>query len=171
MTELATRHARLGDQLCFSLYAASRAVASAYRDPLAGIGLTFPQYLAMVALWEQDGRTVASLGTALDLESSTISPIIRRLEKLGFVSRRRSTDDERVVHVEVTPAGWNLETRAARVREAVEASTGLTDEQFASLRGALHTLRHTLKPPTAAGTRGSAPGADDRRESAAAGGP
>ncbi len=139
-----TNHARLDDQLCFALYAASRAVSGAYRQLLAEVGLTYPQYLAMLSLWENDGQSVAALGTALDLESSTLSPIIRRLETLGLVRRERSGVDERMVHVHVTDAGRQLEERAAPVREQVEASTGLSDADFAALRQTLHELRATI---------------------------
>ena len=144
MAERLKRHARLDDQLCFALYTASRAVFGAYRPMLAEIGLTYPQYLAMLALWEHDGRTVAELGEALHLESSTMSPVLRRLETLGLLTKRRSTQDERVVHVHLTDAGRDLEDRLAPVREAVEASTGLTDEQFVALRHRLQTLRDTV---------------------------
>ncbi|TCK65824.1 MarR family transcriptional regulator [Curtobacterium sp. PhB136] len=137
-------HARLDDQLCFALYAASRAVSGAYRQLLREIGLTYPQYLAMISLWERDAPSVAELGAALDLESSTLSPIVRRLEALGLVLRRRSETDERVVHVHVTDAGRALELRAAPVREQVEASTGLSDSAFANLRETLHQLRATV---------------------------
>lgn len=138
-------HARLDDQLCFALYAASRAVSGAYRQLLSDIGLTYPQYLVMLSLWEKSGRSVAELGDALDLESSTLSPLIRRLETLGFVRRQRSDEDERVVHVHVSDAGWELESRTAPVRKQVEASTGLSDEEFATLREILHQLRATVQ--------------------------
>jgi DNA-binding MarR family transcriptional regulator len=151
MAERTKRHARLDDQLCFALYTASRAVFGAYRPMLAEIGLTYPQYLAMLALWERDGRTVAELGDALHLESSTMSPIIRRLEALGLVSKRRSTHDERVVHVQLTDAGWDLEGRVGPVREAVETSTGLTEDQFVALRHRLQTLREVVTQSRLAG--------------------
>jgi DNA-binding MarR family transcriptional regulator len=140
-----TEHARLEDQLCFALYAASRAISGAYRQLLTDIGLTYPQYLVMLSLWDQSGQSVAELGDALDLESSTLSPLIRRLEALGLVHRQRSDKDERVVHVRVTDAGWELESGTAPVREQVEASTGLSDEEFATLRETLHQLRATVQ--------------------------
>lgn len=144
MAERPKKHARLDDQLCFALYTASRAVFGAYRPMLAEIGLTYPQYLAMLALWERDERTVADLGEALHLESSTMSPVLRRLEALGLITKRRSTQDERVVHVHLTGAGRDLEARLGPVRQAVEASTGLTDDQFVALRHRLQTLRDAV---------------------------
>lgn len=149
MTPSSTR-AKLDDQLCFALYAASRAVSGAYRQLLADVGLTYPQYLAMLSLWEENAQSVAALGGALDLESSTLSPLIRRLEALGLVRRQRSDTDERVVHVHLTDAGRALEARCAPVREQVEASTGLSDEEFAGLRAALHQLRATVQEVPAA---------------------
>lgn len=145
-----TEHARLDDQLCFALYAASRAVSSAYRQMLTDIGLTYPQYLAMLSLWENDGCTVAKIGERLHLESNTLSPLLRRLETLGYARRLRSTTDERVVHVWVTDSGWTLESWVAPVRAAVESSTGLDAEQFASLRETLLELRETVSLATAA---------------------
>jgi DNA-binding MarR family transcriptional regulator len=141
----------LDEQLCFALHATSRAVTGAYRSMLAELGLTYPQYVAMLALWEQDGRTVAELGQALHLESNTLSPIVRRLEALGLVTRRRSKSDERVVHVHVTGAGWELEGRLGPVREAVQTATGLTDAQFTGLLRRLHTLRAAVSRPRLAG--------------------
>ncbi|HXD62455.1 MAG TPA: MarR family transcriptional regulator [Lacisediminihabitans sp.] len=138
-------HARLNDQLCFALYAASRAISGAYRQLLADIGLTYPQYLAMLSLWEKDGQSVAELGDALDLESSTLSPLIRRLESLGLVRRRRSDEDERMVHVHLTEAGRALESRSTPVREQVETSTGLSNDAFVTLRETLHDLRATVQ--------------------------
>lgn len=140
-----TEHARLDDQLCFALYAASRAVSGAYRQLLADIGLTYPQYLAMLSLWSKSGQSVAELGDALDLESNTLSPLIRRLEALGLLRRERSTADERVVHVHVTDAGWALESRTTPVRTRVEASTGLNETEFATLRATLHKLRSAVQ--------------------------
>lgn len=137
--------AQLEAQLCFQLYAASRAVTAAYRRPLADLGLTYPQYLTMLALWEQDGRTVSELCSALDLDSGTLSPILKRLQRDGLIAKERSDDDERSVRVRCTPGGAELEQRAAPVREAVEASTGLRPEEFARLRETLRELRDAVR--------------------------
>ena len=136
--------ARVDEQLCFALYAASKALTAAYRQALGELSLTYPQYLTMLAVWESDGRTVAELGKAVDLDSGTLSPLLRRLEKAGLVRRERSTQDERVVRVFVTDQGRDLEPRAAAVRGRVEAATGLSPEEFAQLRSMLHRLRSTI---------------------------
>ena len=88
---------RLDTQLCFALYSASRKVTSAYREPLKDMGLTYPQYLVLLVLWENDHRKVNQLGEALMLDSGTLSPLLRRMEAAGFVTRRRSDEDERSV--------------------------------------------------------------------------
>jgi DNA-binding MarR family transcriptional regulator len=145
------RPAQLDDQLCFALYAASKAVSGAYRPLLKGLGLTYPQYLAMLAVWEQDGRTVAELGSAVDLDSGTLSPLLQRLERAGLVRRDRAGDDERVVRVYVTPAGAAMEAQVTPVRIAVESATGLGTSEFEELRSSLHRLRATISGTGTAG--------------------
>ncbi|MFZ4893005.1 MarR family winged helix-turn-helix transcriptional regulator [Plantibacter sp. Mn2098] len=140
----ASQHALLDDQLCFQLYAASKAVSGAYRVLLQELGLTYPQYLTMLAIWEREGRTVADLSDALDLDSGTLSPLLQRLERAGLIVKARSTHDERVVQIYTTDEGRAMETRATPVRIAVETSTGLSDEAFAALREQLHDLRRTV---------------------------
>lgn len=141
----ATRQpARVDDQLCFALYSASKALTAAYRQALRELELTYPQYLTMLAVWEADGRTVAELGRAIELDSGTLSPLLRRLEAVGLIRRERSTTDERVVRVFVTDRGRELEPRAAAVRSRVEDATGLTDHEFTELRSMLHRLRTTV---------------------------
>lgn len=137
-------HARVGDQLCFAAYAASRALTSHYRTRLADLGLTYPQYLTMLAVWEADGSTVRELGAVLDLDSGTLSPILSRLQSAGFIEKHRASDDERTVHVTSTLLGWRLEERAALVREAVEEATGLSASEMAELRNSLLQLRSQL---------------------------
>ncbi|HOA87122.1 MAG: MarR family transcriptional regulator [Microbacteriaceae bacterium] len=145
---------RVDDQLCFALYAASRAVTAAYRARLAPLGVTYPQYLALLAIWEAPGSTVSELGRALALDSGTLSPLLRRLEREGLVRKERAaargTDgadgaDERTVRVYPTAAGDALEPALAAVRAAVEASTGLSEAEFLALRRSLHTLRATIE--------------------------
>ncbi|WP_144943031.1 MarR family winged helix-turn-helix transcriptional regulator [Kocuria salsicia] len=106
---------RLDTQLCFALYSASRKVTSAYREPLKQLGLTYPQYLVLLALWETDHRTVNQLGEALMLDSGTLSPLLRRMENGGFVSRARSATDERSVVISLTPKSRGLEKEAAHI--------------------------------------------------------
>ena len=122
------------DQLCFALYAASRAVTGAYRARLV-----------LLALWEAEGSTVSALGRALDLDSGTLSPLIKRLVRDGLVQKERAGNDERAVRVFSTAAGKALEPRVAEVRREVEASTGLSEPEFKALRHALHTLRATIE--------------------------
>jgi DNA-binding MarR family transcriptional regulator len=139
------RHARLDDQLCFALYAASKAVSGAYRQMLTEVDLTYPQYLTMLAVWENDGSTVAELGGSVALDSGTLSPLLQRLERAELIRRERTDADERVVRVYATEKGAALEARVAPVREAVESATGLSDADFATLRSTLHTLRRTIE--------------------------
>lgn len=133
------------DQLCFALYAASRAVMGAYRSGLAELGLTYPQYLTMLAVWQQDGSTVSALGRVLSLDSGTLSPLIQRLVRDGFVRKERSGTDERAVRIFSTAKGLELETSVRSVRERVERSTGLSSAEFVQLRTSLHTLRETIE--------------------------
>jgi DNA-binding MarR family transcriptional regulator len=139
------RHARLSDQLCFALYAASKAVSGAYRTLLKEVDLTYPQYLAMLAVWEQDGQTVAELGAGLSLDSGTLSPLLQRLERAGLIRRVRSDPDERIVRIHATSEGLAMEARVTPVRLAVESATGLDDVEFAALRAQLHSLTATIE--------------------------
>ncbi|MUN62164.1 MarR family transcriptional regulator [Kocuria sediminis] len=125
---------RLDAQLCFALYAASRATTAAYREPLAELGLTYPQYLALLALWEEDGQTVTGLGARLRLDSGTLSPLLKRMETGGLLERRRGREDERRVTVHLTAAGDRLRERAPDVQRRVLEASGLTPEEMATLR-------------------------------------
>ncbi|MFA5608281.1 MAG: MarR family transcriptional regulator [Leucobacter sp.] len=136
--------AALEDQLCFQLYAASRAVSGAYRDGLSALGLTYPQYATMLAVWEQGGRTVTELCEALALDSGTISPLLSRLAANGWIKKVRGGVDGRAVRIFCTEAGADLEQRAAEVRTGVEAATGLSPAEFTRTRDLLQQLRTTL---------------------------
>lgn len=107
---------RLDHQLCFSLYAASRAATGVYREALADVGLTYPQYLVMLALWERDGLGVGELGEQLLLDSGTLSPLLKRLEAVGLVSRSRAEGDSRRVVVHLTDAGHAMRATAERIQ-------------------------------------------------------
>ncbi|MGV9714035.1 MarR family winged helix-turn-helix transcriptional regulator [Gordonia sp. NPDC003424] len=149
--------APLDQQLCFALYTASRAVIAAQRPGLAELGLTYPQYLAMLALWESDDLTIGELCRRLHLDSGTVSPLIRRLEGLGYVVRRRSTEDERSVTVSLTPDGIALGGRADCVYESLTAAiadaaaedsdrdTPVDVEALTALRTTLHNLTDELR--------------------------
>lgn len=130
----------LDDQLCFALYAASRAVTARYRPLLEELGLTYPQYLVMLALWEQDAISVRDLGTALQLESSTLSPLLKRLESNGLIRRERRPEDERSVAVHLTRAGTHLRDRARTVPVSIGDAMGLTPEQDATVKQLLRLI-------------------------------
>ena len=146
----------LDRQLCFPLYAASRALVRSYAPHLEPLGLTYPQYLTMLALWQSDGQaTVSELGRLLRLDSGTLTPVLKRLEAAGFVTRRRDAADERRVVIEVTADGEQLQDRAAAVPAAVAARLGLDLEDGAALHALLYRVLHALDvaddtPPLAA---------------------
>ena len=124
----------IDDQICFALYAASRALTTRYRELLAPLDLTYPQYLAMVVLWEGRQISVAQLGERLYLDSGTLSPLLRRLEARGLVSRTRSSTDERSVLVNLTDAGNGLRAQAAGIPQAICESTGLDVASLVALQ-------------------------------------
>jgi DNA-binding MarR family transcriptional regulator len=121
MTEPALPQLQLGNQLCFLFHRISRDLTAAYRPLLADLGLTYPQYLVMLVLWERDGQGVGAIGERLCLDSGTLSPLLRRLESVGLVERRRGAADERRVSIHLTPAGRALRDRAAGVPEQLAA--------------------------------------------------
>jgi DNA-binding MarR family transcriptional regulator len=132
------------EHLCFALYSASRAMTAAYRPILAELNLTYPQYLVMLVLWEEERVTVRHLGDRLRLDSGTLSPLLKRLEATGLVSRQRSREDERVVEVTLTPAGRRLSGRAECIPEQLFSATGMTVEDAADLRDAVRRLTDAL---------------------------
>ncbi len=127
----------LEQQLCFALYSASRAVTARYRPLLDELGLTYPQYLVLLALYERDGRTVKELGEELRLDSGTLSPLLKRMESAGVISRVRSADDERSVRVALAERGRELRERVAAVPSGLFAGTEVTVEEIADLRARL----------------------------------
>ncbi|NGO72085.1 MarR family winged helix-turn-helix transcriptional regulator [Streptomyces boncukensis] len=135
---------RLDQQICFSLHAASRAFGSVYRVVLKDLGLTYPQYLAMLVLWEHGEQPVKRLGEQLRLDSGTLSPLLKRLEAAGLVRRERSARDERSVHVRLTDEGAALRERAALVPRRIAAATGFDVEEVRELRTRLDRLTRAL---------------------------
>lgn len=135
---------RLDRQLCFSLNAASRAFGAVYRGLLKDLGLTYPQYLVMLALWEHGELPVKRLGELLRLDSGTLSPLLKRLESAGLVRRERSVHDERSVLAGLTPAGAELRGRAAEVPRRIMAATGFDLREAAELRTLLDRLTLAL---------------------------
>ena len=134
----------LDRQLCFALYSASRAMTAAYRPILAELNLTYPQYLVMLVLWEEGRATVGRLGERLQLDSGTLSPLLKRLEANGFVRRERSPDDERLVDVTLTSAGRRLERKAQCIPGQLFGSTGMTEQQAVDMRDAVRQLTDAL---------------------------
>ncbi|WP_031487577.1 MarR family winged helix-turn-helix transcriptional regulator [Streptomyces bicolor] len=130
----------LEEQLCFALYAAQRAVTAAYRPLLDELGLTYPQYLVLLVLWERGKTTVKELAGALRLDYGTVSPLLKRLEAAGLVRRERAARDERSVLVACTGRGEELRERAARVPGALLAGAGLDGPEAARLREELWQL-------------------------------
>jgi DNA-binding MarR family transcriptional regulator len=130
----------LDDQLCFGLYSASRAVTSLYRSLLEPLDLTYPQYLVMLALWQQDQQQVKELGAALNLDSGTLSPLLKRLEKAGLIIRERQSDDERSVRIRLTEEGVALREQAERIPPHVGAAMNLTEAELGRMRAAMDQL-------------------------------
>jgi MarR family transcriptional regulator, organic hydroperoxide resistance regulator len=140
MTTTAEDALRLDNMLCFALHAASRAFDSVYRPLLRDAGITYPQYLVMLTLWEHGELTVKELGLILRLDSGTLSPLLKRLEAAGYVERRRSADDERSVTVKATGEGEVLREKARVVARGILDATGLDRGEAAELRGRLDEL-------------------------------
>lgn len=144
------RTSPLDDQLCFALYTASRAMTSCYRPMLDAVGLTYPQYLVMLLLWERGPMTVTGIGHALQLETGTLSPLLKRLEATELITRARRAGDERSVLVSLTAAGGELEARLADVQRRAAQATGLSRAELAELRDALSRLTTRLHSSAAA---------------------
>ena len=130
----------LDDQLCFALYAASRAVTARYRPMLEAIGLTYPQYLVMMLLWEEDNQTVGQLGTRLSLDSGTLSPLLKRLTTAGLVTRHRRVEDERSVAIALTDAGRALRDKADAISEEIICALDLDRDEFRDLKAKLNLV-------------------------------
>jgi DNA-binding MarR family transcriptional regulator len=135
---------RLNRQVCFALYSASRAATAVYRPVLEELGLTYPQYLVMLVLWESEPRGVKELGEELGLDSGTLSPLLKRLESLGLVERRRSGEDERRVAIHLTPAGRALSAKAGAIPQRLADAAGLTAKELDQLRDTLGRLTAAL---------------------------
>jgi len=133
------------DLLCFGIYSTAHAFNRVYKPLLDPLGLTYPQYLVMVSLWARDDQTVGDLGETLFLESSTLTPLIKRLEANGLVIRARDRSDERQVRVGLTPAGAALQDAAGHLPACVLAATGMTHADLARLQREITTLRKNLR--------------------------
>lgn len=135
---------RLDAQLCFDLYAASRAITAAYRPALTALGLTYPQYLVLMVLWEDRDVTVGDLATRLRLDHGTLTPLLRRMEDAGLVTRGRRAGDERVVEIGLTSRGERLRAEAPRLSCLAREATGLDEAQIASLQTTLKLMNAHL---------------------------
>src|SRR3954451_22107151 len=134
----------LDNQLCFALYSASLAMTKLYKPLLDELGLTYPQYLVMLALWERDGLMVSELGERLFLDSGTLSPLLKRLEAAGLVARIRAVEDERRVHITLTTAGRKLKTKAQKIPGCVLSASQCSIGELMELKQQLRSLRERL---------------------------
>ncbi|QRO03032.1 MarR family transcriptional regulator [Archangium violaceum] len=142
---------RLENQLCFALYSASNLLTRLYRPLLEPLGITYPQYLALLALWEHAPRTVGELGQALGLDSGTLTPLLKRMEANGLVVRKRAAEDERRVQVELTPAGQQLRARAVSIPVEMFCKLQLSPDEAAELRDSLKRLTRGMREMDAEG--------------------
>jgi DNA-binding MarR family transcriptional regulator len=135
----------LENQLCFAVYSASHAFTRAYKPLLRELGVTYPQYLVLLVLWERGPALVSEIATALGLDTGTLSPLLKRLEKTGFITRTRSTSDERQVSIELTPEGLARRSAALEIVRAIGSATGCDLNSARQLVQTLHTLRDNLE--------------------------
>lgn len=133
------------EQICFALYTASRALTARYRELLEPLGLTYPQYLALLVLWHEGPVTVSHLGERLQLDSGTVSPLIRRLESAGLVRRSRQRDDERSVLVSLTEQGDRMRERTSGIQNGICAATGLDLPELTALRTQIADLAEHVR--------------------------
>ena len=135
---------QLDNQLCFALYSTSLAMTKVYKPLLDELGLTYPQYLAMLVLWEKDGLMVSELGEKLYLDSGTLTPLLKRLESSGLISRIRAVEDERRVHITLTAAGRKLKARAAKIPGCILSASQCSIPELMSLTQQVQALRRQL---------------------------
>ena len=136
---------RLSRQLCFAVYSAAHAFNRVYKPILEPLGLTYPQYLVMLVLWEQDGLTVKEIGQQLHLDSGTLTPVLKRLQALGYVQRSRDLPDERQVRVTLTEKGRAIREQAQAGRQEVVCALGLAEAQIQVLKREIDRLSSTLR--------------------------
>jgi MarR family transcriptional regulator, organic hydroperoxide resistance regulator len=139
----------LDNQLCFALYSTSLAMTKLYKPLLEALGLTYPQYLVMLVLWERDGLMVSELGERLFLDSGTLTPLLKRLEASGLIARIRDVQDERRVHITLTQAGRALKAEAAQIPACILKASQCTLPDIVALTQQVQTLRKNLNPPQA----------------------
>jgi MarR family transcriptional regulator, organic hydroperoxide resistance regulator len=137
----------LDNQLCFALYSASLAMTKLYKPLLETLGLTYPQYLVMLVLWERDGLMVSELGERLFLDSGTLTPLLKRLESSGLIARIRDVQDERRVHITLTAAGRALKTQAAEIPNCILKASQCSLPDIVALTQQVQTLRKNFNLP------------------------
>ncbi len=135
---------QLDNQLCFALYSTSLAMTKVYKPLLGELGLTYPQYLAMLVLWEKDGLMVSELGQRLYLDSGTLTPLLKRLETSGYISRIRALEDERRVYITLTSLGRKLKTRAAKIPDCILSASQCSISEISDLTRQVQSLRQHL---------------------------
>ena len=144
---MATEQLKLANQLCFPLYAASRLITRSYQPYLNVLGITYPQYLVLLVLWEHDGLTVNEISNKLILNTNTTTPLLKRLEVLGIITRKRSGDDERKVLITLTDKGRSMELVAAGIPQKLGADLlpqGMNEKDLTDLRERLHAIIDSL---------------------------
>lgn len=139
-----TRAITLDDQLCFSLYGASMAINRAYKPLLDALEITYPQYLVLSALWEMDGQSIGSIGERLGLDSSNVTPLVKRMESAGLVSRLRNPKDERQVVVSLTEAGRDMQARSTCLGQTLFSAAGLSVERLVQLNKDVQAFRDSV---------------------------
>lgn len=143
--DLKTNPLHLDQQLCFALYSSSRMIVQAYHEYLKELGITYPQFLVMSALWQTDPSTVKDLGDSLMLDSGTLSPMLKKLQMKGLVKKGRADHDERIVFVELTTAGKLMQKAAAKIPEQMFCKLAMKEKEVGELRRQLQTLALVLK--------------------------
>ena len=131
------KNLRLDQQLCFALYSATHAMTRSYKRALATVGLTYPQYLVMLVLWERDGIGISEIAGTLDLDTPSVTPLVRRLEAAGWLARVRVPGDQRISSMRVQPKGWAKQRQVADIQKAMACRTGLKDAEFDRLKASL----------------------------------
>ncbi|RVW02021.1 MarR family winged helix-turn-helix transcriptional regulator [Rhodococcus xishaensis] len=149
----------LDRQVCFALYSASRATTAVYRTLLAELGITYPQYLVMLVLWEKDGRGVQEICDALELDTGTLSPLLKRLEAAGLIEKRRLVTDERRVTIRLTESGVAMRAQASDIPTRLARATGLAAPELEDLRGVLLNIGRNMHA-----AESGTPSNDDREE-------
>ncbi|MEW2014857.1 MULTISPECIES: MarR family winged helix-turn-helix transcriptional regulator [unclassified Rhodococcus (in: high G+C Gram-positive bacteria)] len=149
-----TNELALDRQVCFALYSASRATTAVYRPMLDELGVTYPQYLVLLVLWEQDGRGVKDICAELDLDTGTLSPMLKRLEGLGFIERRRLSTDERRVEIHLTETGSAMRAKALDIPRKLAEKTGMNVDDLVKLKESLDALTSALHHTDSSTTEG-----------------